>query len=121
MQREADRGRQRHREESGERERNARRGEKHGGEPADHDELALREIDHVGGVVDQGESQRDQGVDRPDGQPGKGELQELGHGLPDPLGLRIAVAAGAAAIKPAAPAPVRLTNRSRERASNRRS
>ena len=63
-----DRGRQRP---AGARERDRRHA-------ADHHEFALREIDDVGGVVDERETERDQRVDRADRQPGKQELQKLG-------------------------------------------
>ena len=61
------------------RERNAGGDREEGHHAADHDELALREIDHVGSVVDQREPERDQRIDRTDHQPGKQELQEFGH------------------------------------------
>src|SRR5262249_14656626 len=53
--------------------------EKDGGHSAQHDELALGEVNDVGSVVDEGEAQRDEGVDRPDRETGKEELQNLGH------------------------------------------
>src|SRR5262249_46995152 len=44
-----------------------------------HHELALREIDDVGGVVDHREADADQRIDRADGQAGGEDLQELRH------------------------------------------
>ena len=52
---------------------------KDGCHAAQHDELALGEIDDVGGVVDQREAERDQRVDGAHGQPREDELQQLGH------------------------------------------
>jgi hypothetical protein len=61
------------------RQRHAGSCQEHRRHAAEHDELALGEVDHAGGVVDQGEADRDQGVDRADGQPREGELKEFSH------------------------------------------
>ena len=54
-----------------------------GDEARQHHELALREVDGVGGLVDQHEAQRDQRVHEPDRQPAdgqrEGELQLFPH------------------------------------------
>ena len=68
-------------DESREGQRDAGGDEEHGAHPADHDEVALGEVDDVGGVVDEGEAQRHEGVDGPDRQAGKHQLQEFGHGM----------------------------------------
>ena len=61
------------------------RGE-HRDHAAEHDELALGEVHDVGSVVDQREAERDERVDRSDGQSGKEELQELAiHRSPRPI------------------------------------
>ena len=44
-----------------------------GDEARQHHELALREVDGVGGLVDQHETQRDQRVHQPDRQPADGQ------------------------------------------------
>ena len=61
------------------RQRHAGQPEEHRRHSAQHHELALGEVDDVGGVVDQGEAERDQGIDRADGQAGEGELQKFRH------------------------------------------
>ena len=62
--------------------------EEHRRHPAQHHEFALGEVDDVGGVVDQREAERDQGVDRADGQAREGELQKFRHFYPPPEGQR---------------------------------
>jgi hypothetical protein len=42
--------------------------------------LALREVDDVGGAVDEDEREREAGVDRTGGEPGRDLLEELGPG-----------------------------------------
>jgi hypothetical protein len=64
---------------NGDNERHAGRCERRGDHAAEHDELALGEIDHVGGVVDDRQAQRRQRVSRADGQAGDEILQKLGH------------------------------------------
>ncbi len=67
----------RHREHDGERKRKAQRGQCHRQHAAQHDELALGEVDHAAGVVDDGKSQCRQRVDGAGGQPGKKKLHKL--------------------------------------------
>ena len=45
--------------------------------PPDHDQLPLGEIDDPGGVVDDGETDADQGIDGPGGEAGKEVLGQL--------------------------------------------
>jgi hypothetical protein len=54
----------------------------HHGEGAKHGEIALREIDHVGGPVDQYESQRYQRVDAAEADAGEQELEVEAHERP---------------------------------------
>ena len=61
------------------RERQAGRGERRRAEhPAQHRELALGEVHRAGGVEDDVEAERDEGVDRADHEPGEEELEEAG-------------------------------------------
>ena len=65
----------------GEREGQAGHVGEDGDHAAEHHELALGEVHHVGGVVDDGEAEGDQRVDRADGHAGQEELHEFGHGV----------------------------------------
>ena len=44
-------------------------------EGAEHEEVALREVDELGGLVDEDEAEGDQAVDAPDGHPVQDQLQ----------------------------------------------
>ena len=67
-------------DERGERERQAGHVGEDGDHAAEHHELALGEVHHVRGVVDDGEAEGDQRVDRADRHAGQEELHEFGHG-----------------------------------------
>ena len=63
----------------GERQRQAGHVGEDGDHAAEHHELALGEVHHVRGVVDDGEAEGDQRVDRADRHAGQQELHEFGH------------------------------------------
>ena len=79
VQRQADAGRHDDGDQHGERQRDAGLRREHRRHAAEHDELALGEIDDVGGVVDQREAERDQRIDGANRQPRENKLQQLGH------------------------------------------
>ena len=71
----------RHRDgdERSERQRHARHVGEDGDHAAEHHELALGEVHHVGGVVDDGEAESDERVDSADRHAGQQELHQFGH------------------------------------------
>ena len=99
----ADRGGGGDREQRRERQRQAGHVGEDGDHAAEHDELALGEVHHVRGVVDDGEAEGDERIDRADRHPGQQELHEFGIGCPAPArGWR-----GQGAPGPAGPGGVR--------------
>ncbi len=79
LEHQADPDRERDGDGDAERQRQSGAGREHRRHAADHDELALGEIDDLAGVVDDRKAERDQRVDRADREPGKHELQKLRH------------------------------------------
>ena len=59
----------RHREHRRRRQGEACGAQEHAAHAAEHDELALGEVDHARRVVDQREAERDERIDRADGEP----------------------------------------------------
>jgi len=80
VERDPDRRRHENGKDRGQRQRNARLIGKDGDHAAEHDEFALGEVHDIGCVVDDGEAEGHQRVNRTDRHPGQQKLHELGHG-----------------------------------------